>query len=74
MPVGRPVSDRMSLRESREPKLSLRFELWVDEELPDFLINDLTFDEAVNEPVAVKLLVLLVVVFDNLAAVALWVC
>lgn len=78
LPVGKPVSDRISLRESREPKLSLRFDDWVDEELPDFLIRVFTVD--VVDPVWVvavpKLLVMVVEVvvvrFDDLAV--LWLC
>lgn len=73
LPVGKPVSDRISLSESREPKLSLRFDDWVDEELPDFLISVLTVDDVVPKLlVVVAELEVVVVRFDVLAV--LWLC
>lgn len=73
LPVGKPVSDRISLSESREPKLSLRFDDWVDEELPDFLISVLTVDDVVPKLlVVVAELEVVVVRFEVLAV--LWLC
>lgn len=74
LPVGKPVSDRISLSESREPKLSLRFDDWVDEELPDFLISVLTVDDDVVPKLLVVVAELEVVVVRFEVLAVLWLC